>query len=165
MPNVSLTVSYSTGVTVPTPRGSLYLPQRRIYAFAYFGSERSVRQAVIDTGAPASILPWRVWSDLDKRGDVTWIGGTNPGSGPHITVFGANHTFRLGRVRLEIVDFGTGQLAPRDVTVICTDDPQIAPPNLQLPLVLGLADVMHGRTLRVEASADGQRWTASLSEP
>ena len=84
---------------------------------------------------------------------------------PRITVFGGRYPFRLGRVRLELVDLGTGQLAPRDVTAICTDDPQTAPPHLQLPLIVGLADVMHGRTLQLEASADGRRWTATLSEP
>jgi hypothetical protein len=125
-----------------------------------------MRQAVIDTGAPASILPSRVWSDLDRRGDISWISSANPvGGPPHITVFGGRYPFRLGRIRLEIVNVGTGQLAPRDMTAICTDDPQIAPPHLQLPLILGLADVMHGRTLTVEASADGQQWMASLSEP
>jgi len=32
-------------------------------------------------------------------------------------------------------------------------------------LILGLADVMHGRTFLVEASADGKgKWTARLSE-
>jgi len=125
-----------------------------------------MRRAVIDTGAPASILPWRVWSDLDKRGDIAWITSTSPvGGPPHITVFGGSYPFRLGRIRLEVVNVGTGQLASRDVTAICTDDPQTAPPHLQLPLILGLADVMHGRTLTVEASADGQQWTATLSEP
>lgn len=125
-----------------------------------------MRWAVIDTGAPASILPRRVWSRLDSRGDIAWISSANPvGGPPHITVFGGSYPFRLGRVRLEIVNLGTGQLVLRDVTAICTDDPPITPPHLQLPLLLGLADVMHGRTLTVEVSADGQQWTASLSEP
>jgi hypothetical protein len=125
-----------------------------------------MRQVVIDTGAPASILPSRVWSDLDKRGDIMWVSGVNPiGGPPRITVFGGSYPFRLGRIRLEIVNAGAGQLAARDVAVICTDDPQTAPPHFQLPLLLGLADVMHGRTLTVEASADGQQWMATLSEP
>lgn len=166
MPRVSLNVRRDADVTIPAPSGTVYLPQRRIYAWARFGSEYWMRQAVIDTGAPACILPWRVWTELDRLGDIAWIGSANPVGGlPRITVFGGSYPFRLGRVRLELVDLGTGQLAPRDVTVICTDDPQTAPPHLQLPLILGLADVMHGRTLQLEASADGRRWTATLSEP
>jgi hypothetical protein len=166
VPHVSLIVQHYADIAVPTPSGPIYLPQRRICAFAYFGGERVMRQAVVDTGAPASILPWRLWSRLDARGDIAWISSTPPAGGlPRITVFGGSYPFRLGRIRLEIVNVGAGQLAPRDGAVICTDDPQITPPHLQLPLILGLADVMHGRTLTVEASADGQQWTAGLSEP
>jgi hypothetical protein len=127
-----------------------------------------MRQAVVDTGAPACILPSRIWNRLDSRGDITWISGapmTVPVGGlPHITVFGGQYPFRLGRVRLELVDL-VGRLAPRDVLVICTDDQQSVAPNLQLPLVVGLADVMNGRSLLLQVSADGQRWTAVLSEP
>ena len=68
--------------------------------------------------------------------------------------------YRLGRVRLEFCD---GQLAPREVLAICTDDPLVV--KNPLPLLIGLADVMHGRTLLIDASADGQRWAATLSEP
>jgi hypothetical protein len=128
-----------------------------------------MRQAVIDTGAPACILPFRIWTALNTRGDIAWISGAPPsipvGGLPHITVFGGHYSFWLGRVRLEPVELGSGRLAPREILTICTNDPVSAPAHLRLPLVLGLADVMNGRTLLVEASADGQQWTASLSEP
>jgi len=51
------------------------------------------------------------------------------------------------------------------VLVICTDDPAVAPPHLSLPPIIGLADVLNGRSLLLQVSADGQQWTATLSEP
>ena len=83
----------------------------------YIGRVRVLYRAVVDTGAPACILPTRVWTQLDNRGDVAWPSGVNPVGGlPRITVFGGSYPFRLGRIRLELVDLGTGQLAPREVT-------------------------------------------------
>ena len=130
-----------------------------------------MRGAVIDTGAPGCILPQRVWATLDARGDVEWVTDfparlAEEEKITFATVFGGSYQYRLGRVRLEFCD---GQLAPREVLAICTDDPpvdpQASPPQPIFPLILGLADVMHGRTLLIEASADGQRWAATLSEP
>jgi hypothetical protein len=169
VPNVSLSVLANTGVTVLAAGGTVHLPQRQICAWAYFGTERWMRQAVIDTGAPASILPFRIWDGLNQRGDIAWIGAAPPavpaGGAPHVTVFGGRYPFWLGRVRLELVDSGGGGLPARDVLAICTDDPQTVAPPLRLPLVVGLADVMNGRSLLLRVSADGQQWTAVLSEP
>ncbi len=124
-----------------------------------------MREAVIDTGAPACILPRRVWTALDARGDIAWLTEfpahfAGSGNVAHTIVFGGQYRYRLGRVRLESCD---GQLAPREVLAICTDDPLVV--KNPLPLLIGLANVMHGRTLLIEASDDGQRWSATLSEP
>ncbi len=52
--------------------------------------------------------------------------------------------------------------------MICTEDDPVAtsdPPHLDRLLLIGLADVMHGRTLQLDASVDGQQWAATLTEP
>lgn len=170
MPQISLSVQHTGGVTVPVGGGSsLFLPELRILGWGYFGSETQMRQAVIDTGASACLLPFHFWSVFNSRKDITWIGSTPPtvpsGGLPRVSASGGQHSFWLGRVRVALADLGSGLLAPRDVLAMCTDDPHPTPVHLRLPLIIGLADVMHGRTLLVEASADGQRWTASLSEP
>jgi hypothetical protein len=148
---------------------SLFLPELRVLGWGYFGSETMMRQVVIDTGASACLLPFRFWSVFDNRGDITWLSSAPPtvpaGGLPRMSASGGSYSFWLGRVRLALADLGSGRLAPRDVLAMCTDDPQTPPAHLRLPLIVGLADVMHGRTLLVEASADGQQWTASLSEP
>ena len=126
-----------------------------------------MRQAVVDTGAPACVLPQRIWTRLDVRGEIAWETGAparfaGSGTVARTTVFGGSYRYRLGRVRLA---FSYGQLTPREVLVICTDDPPVVPPQLPLPLIVGLADVMNGRSLLLQVSDDGQRWSAVLSEP
>lgn len=162
MPRIELTVQDRGGVTAPLAGGPVYLPNREIRVWGYFGTEPVMRAAVLDTGAPACTLPARVWTALDRRHDITWLGPRV--SGHSIKVFGGSYPFRLGRVRLQLVDLAS-ELAPRDVIAICTDDPQATASHLQLPLLVGLADVLHGRSLLVEASADGRTWTAALTEP
>jgi hypothetical protein len=128
---------------------------------------------VIDTGAPACIFSKRVWHPFHLSGDVVWVTHA-PADGdrdtlPRVDVHGGNYPFRLGRIRLQMVDLNNGQLTPRDVFVICTEDqpiqPDNEPPELPRLLLVGLVEVLSGRTLLIQASADGQQWTATLSEP
>jgi hypothetical protein len=166
MPTVTLSVQDEGGATLLAfGGGTLYLPQRRLHTWVYLGSESAMRQAVIDTGAPACVLPYRVWSRLDTRGDITWA-TDSPAlfltrAVAYTTVFGGRYPYRIGHVRLR---FAYGSLAPREVLAICTDDPSVVTPPL-LPLIVGLADVLHGRSLLLQVSTDGQQWTATLSEP
>ncbi|MDY3556783.1 hypothetical protein R5W24_005956 [Gemmata sp. JC717] len=161
MPTVTISVEDVGGIGMPAGGGTFYLPKRELRVWGYFGTELRMRRAVFDTGAPACVPPHRVWSRLALRGDITWI--SSGATGPFIRVFGGSYPFRLGRVRLKLIDL-SNELTPSDVTAICTDDPQTAPAHLQLPILIGLADVMRGRVLRVEAAADGQVWSATLGE-
>ena len=173
MPQVRLEVSDAGGKTLSTPDGGrFYLPQRRLLAWVRFGREYKMRRAPIDTGAPACILSKRVWTHFDTVGDIAWVAyppnGPNHDELPRMNVFSGLYPYRLGRIRLELLDAGTGQLPAGAVLVICTEDEPANegdPPQLPPLLLIGLADVMHGRTLLIGASADGQRWAATLSEP
>ena len=174
MSQVHLDVHDVGGKTLATPSGgTFYLRQPRVLAWVRFGREYAMRQVVVDTGAPACILSKQVWADYHARGEIAWVAHP-PQAGdrdrlPRTNVHSGFYPYRLGRIRLELMDLGTGQLAPRDVLVICTEDvplnPNSEPPELPRLLLIGLADVMHGRALLIEASADGQQWTATLSEP
>lgn len=171
MPQIQLDVHDAGGRTLPTPAGgTVYLPQRRLHVWARFGRDILARQAVIDTGAPACILSQLSWDDLDARGDISWVAHPPPGvrNLPRIDVHGGNYPYRLGRIRLQLMDLDGNQLAPHDVFVICTEDAPVwsgDPPQLPRLWLVGLADVMHGRTLRLDASADGTQWAATLAEP
>src|SRR3954447_20116660 len=71
MPHVALSAPDVGGVTfLASGGGTVYLPKRRLLAWVYLGSEPFMRQAVLDTGAPACTLPRRVWNALDTRGEV-----------------------------------------------------------------------------------------------
>jgi hypothetical protein len=127
-----------------------------------------MHQAVIDTGAPACILPKRIWNSLDSSGEITWV--VDPpatvavgGLVRVLTVLGNSYPFRVARVNLEVLDFGDGHLPPREVLAICTED--ILPTPNPLPLILGLSEVLEGRALLLQVSDDGQKWAAMMHEP
>jgi hypothetical protein len=172
VPHVHLTVEDAGGRTLPATAGAIYLAQRRVYAWVRVGRELLPRQAVFDTGAPACIFSWRVWEPFARRGEITWVAHPPAEAGrdslPRIDVHGGHYPFRLGRIRLQLVDLDGRHLAPREVIVICIEDEPSGtgdPPHLDRLLLVGLADVMHGRALRLEASPEGRQWTATLSEP
>ena len=104
---------------------------------------------------------------MDANGDIAWVTDfpsryARSKKPAYHTVSNSRHQFRLGRVRLH---FAYGQLAPREVLAICTDDRPVDPDADPLPVLIGLADVMNGRSLLLQVSADGQQWAATLSEP
>jgi hypothetical protein len=175
MPHVTIRSPDIGGVTLLTPTGgTVYLPQRRLLAWVYLGSEAQMRPAIVDTGAPACILPQRIWTALDDRGEIAWLTdtsaqlakGKNAGEPAHTIVAGGRHQYRLGRVRPSLTDLGDGRLAPCDeVLALCTDDPIVPPEEDSLPLIIGLAEVLNGRSLLLQVSESGERWSALMNEP
>jgi hypothetical protein len=170
VPHATLSIN-SDEIVIPTDGGAVRLPLRQIRAWAYFGSEPMMRQAIVDTGCPACTLPKRIWERLDRQSDIAWIAdppATVPvGALTRTTVLlGGRYPYRLGRVRLRIVDLGDGQLAPREVMALCTEDGAGDRPEAErLPLILGLAEVLNGRALLLQVSENGARWSALLNEP
>lgn len=151
----------------------MYLPQHRLRIWVRLGRAYAARQAIVDTGAPACIFSKQVWDAFHARNDIVWVAhpptDTDRTALPRVDVHGGNYPFRLGRIRLEPVNLTEGQLAPRDVLVICTEDepvePENDPPELPRLLLVGLVEVMNGRSLQLQISADGLQRTALLSEP
>lgn len=163
MPHAPIAVQDVGGISHPaTDGGVVYLPKYRLFVMIRLGSEYMSRQAFIDTGAPTCVLPRRVWATLDARGEIEWLTDDPtrlPSGEPAVTaVLGGSHRYRLGRVR---VSFDKGDLDPREVLAVCTDNP----PDKSPPLLLGLADLMRGRSLLLQVSEDGKRWSAQLTEP
>jgi hypothetical protein len=166
--HAKLSIDYRETVVPAAGGGAIRLPRRQIRAWAHFGTERVMRQAVVDTGCPICTLPKRIWEKLDRRGDVAWVADppatVSAGGITHTTaLLGGRYPYRLGRIRLRIVDLGDGELAPRDVLTLCTEDPAV-PPQDPLPLIIGLAEVMNGRSLLLQVSESGERWLALMTE-
>ncbi len=118
MPQVHLAVRDVGGRTLPASvGGTIYLPQRRVRAWVRLGREILPREAVVDTGAPASIFSQQVWRTFHANSDIVWIAHPPAEAGrdvlPRIEVHGGNYPFRLGRIRLVVVDLDKNQLAPR----------------------------------------------------
>src|SRR5438309_1718109 len=86
--------------TLLAPGGAVSFASREIRTSVYLGGERQMRGAVLDTGAPACILPRRVWTTLDARGDIVWLTESparfaGSGNVAHTTVFGGHYQYRL----------------------------------------------------------------------
>jgi hypothetical protein len=170
VPTVRLTVQADSELAVPGPGGPVVLAEPRVRVWALIGNEPFTRQAVFDTGAPACVLPKRIWAQLDVAGEVMWEAGAPAdvplAALPTITVLGGRHRFRLGRVRLELIDLSGGRLAPLAVRAICTEDAGVVAPggSPQVPLLVGLGDALRGRVLLVQTSEDGARTSATIQE-
>lgn len=172
MPAIRLYPQDDGGSTITGPPGAgEYLRQWRLRVWVRLGNEFQVRQAVLDTGAPACILSQQVWAPLHQRGQIEWVCNA-PGlvareQLPRLAVVRGRYPYRLGWLRLQPVDLGTGELSARPVVAICTEDGRTVPGDPEsLPrlLVLGMAEVLNGRTLQLSVSADGKSWAGSLSE-
>lgn len=173
MPTIRLTPQDDGGVRLADGRGSeAYLPQYRIRAWVKLGTDHRIRQAVLDTGAPAALFSRVVWEPLAGQGEIEWVchppGTTARANLPRVVVHGGRYPFRLGRVIVRPVDVDpkAGELSAAPVFVQCLEDDREAPTDPEpLPrlLVLGLAGFLNGRTLTVAASADGATWAATLA--
>jgi hypothetical protein len=170
MPHAPISCPDFGGVTLAAlGDGTVYLPKRRLCAWVYLGSETAMRRAVIDTGAPACTLPQKVWRALgDKK--IDWLTesparlaeGPRKGEPAYNTIAGGRYTYRLGHVRLR---FDSSPLEVRDLLAICLDDPPRPPDQEPIPILLGLAGLLHGRSLLLQASVGGDRWVGVVSEP
>lgn len=154
-------------LVVPTPAGPpLRLRTRQICAWVYFGSDEKLRQVVVDTGSPVCTLPKRFWEKLDDREDIIWVANP-PATVPTdqltntTTLLGGQYRFRVGRVRVRVADMGDGQLAAREVLAFCIEDGG----SRDLPILLGLAEVLDGRALLLQVSDGGGRCAGVINEP
>jgi hypothetical protein len=169
MPIIPLTPQDDGWVTIANSSGSpVYLPQRRIRGWVRLATQVAAQQAIIDTGAPACFLSKSIWSRLHAQNQVTWVshspGLTSVGSLPNTNFLGRRTPYRPGRVVFKPVDIHCRgrELSPRAVLTICLED---EPNPVQHRIIIGLVEVLDGRTLQIQVSEDGQRWVALMAEP
>jgi hypothetical protein len=169
MPSVALDVFEEPGTVVSDGTNPpVTLGQLRVFVWVKLGAETAHRQAVVDTGAPFTILPKQVWSALDQRRAVEWVAHP-PGIGgrlPVIQIAGAPYDYRLGRVDVQVARLDGAELRPVPVLVLCVeDDPGDGRRRMKGRAVLGLAGgLLHGRRLTLEADDTGAKWSGSLVE-
>lgn len=172
MPAVRLLPQDEGGLRLNDGRGgAVYLPAYRLRMWVTLGTDHAVRQAVVDTGAPAAVFPNYVWSGLARRGDIEWVAhppDTSPRRDlPRVVILGGRYPFRLGRGLVTPVEITGAVLGPTPVFVQCLEDTRETPADpepITRLFVLGLGGLLHGRTLTVSAAADGGAWAAALAE-
>lgn len=170
MAGIHLIAQSDGEVVIPVPGGPpLTLPKRRIRAWVLLGNQVVLRQAIIDTGAPYCTLTRRVWADLDQRGQIDWVAFPPGGPGaslPTMELLGGKHPFRIGRVAIRLTELAANSpiLATDPVLALCVESDTLSD-VIQSGVILGLGGLLNGRTLVVQASEVGDRWSAVLIQP
>ena len=109
-------------------------------------------QAVVDTGAWVSVITHDAWTQLDRLGLVEFLPPPAGTPTPRAVLAGGRSEFRLGRLRLGLIDRddpnGPRQLPPVSVVAQLLVDSAV---RLPFPVLLGLhGGVLDGRVLRRE---------------
>jgi hypothetical protein len=107
--------------------------------------------AIVDTGASISHLPFEVWSEF--TGEIRWLDRADAAS---VRVGGAEHNYRLGRVRLAATDRDGRWMPPAWTLARCLDET-----DEPIPPLLGLLSpfLMNGRRFHHRnANADLPEW-------
>lgn len=125
MPRVALDVFevgdtvISDGTLPPVPFGQL-----QIFVWVKLGGEYAARQAVLDTGAPCTVLSKHIWTELDRRNAVAWLAHP-PGRDaelPVLRIAGGRYGFRFGRIDIRVSSLGGDELRPVPVLVQRVED-------------------------------------------
>lgn len=133
-----------TLVVIPRDAGEDYRPEVK---------DRWSPDAILDTGAPLTLFPYPVWQPFESA--ITWLAQPPlPAGGQRrVTILGGSWAYRLGRVRIGMIDTAGGWLAPAWTNAWFLDDDPVAPKQAVLGLRTGLFD---GRQLRSDSS--GEEW-------
>jgi len=98
--------------------GQVHIPLLRLMTFVYCGSDRTLREAAIDTCAPLSVFPETVWTAF--RNDIRWFanlpGPVLPSWLSHVRGFGGTgFACRIGSVPVVTVGVGNTRLPAVDL--------------------------------------------------
>jgi hypothetical protein len=133
------------------PGEEFEFPLLRLVTTVKVGNELQFR-AVVDTGAWVSLIEYDTWTRLSRLGLVEFLPPPAGAATSRAVIAGHRSEFRLGRVRLGLIDRdepnGPRELPPVPVVAQMLLDPQL---RLPFPVVLGLhGGVLDGRSLRRE---------------
>jgi hypothetical protein len=171
VPAVNFSVQNDGEVVIPVSGGApLVLTKRRIRTWVLVGNETMLRQAIVDTGAPYCMMTKRLWTELDRRGQINWMAfppSTAPlASLPMTELLGGRHPFRVGRLRIRLTELAPNSpiIDAGSVLALCVENDVIAD-IVNSGVILGLGGMLNGRTMIVQASETGDRWSAVLLQP
>jgi hypothetical protein len=120
--------------------------------------EERLFEAIVDTGASLTNLPYDVWSATGGPGGGE-IRGLEVAERDDVRIGGQTFTYRLGQVLLAALDWRGRWMPPSWTTVRCLDEQEDA--DEPVPPLLGLLSpfLTNGRLIRhVDANADLPEW-------
>ena len=170
MPRVPVQVQATAAVTVDDGANPpITLGQQRLAVWVKLGGENQVRQVIIDTGAPVTFIPNRLWVRYSVAGWIRWR--CHPPDSftrdrlPTFQVLGGRYPYRLGYITVQPVGLTAGvELPAVEILAQFLEDRPIAatdPPELPPLIVLGMEQgILRGRYLVVgqDENQFGRAW-------
>jgi hypothetical protein len=125
------------------------------------------QDALIDTGAPLTCFPEKVWSSFLAGTDFEWL-SFPAGTPPPIGVMSNwQYTFQLARflVPLTLLDYVTAVDRPDVIAAFAAGNPQTTGKGLP-PVIVGLwGGVLEGGRLRIDRNPASGQVTGELDFP
>ncbi len=160
MPVITLTtLDRPLPAPVFDPRGMrITIPRPRFHCLVQLPGSLLPQDGIIDTGAPLTCLPERLWSGLAEGRDFEWLPfapGTPPPTGvmPNWT-----YTFRVARFLMPValMDYVTAIDRPDVIAAFATGNPPQQSRALP-PIIIGLwGGLLEGGKIAVSRTATGQ---------
>lgn len=150
------TEQHSVVVTARTSDGTLFeVSNRRVYCHLLVGRDPVKHTAIVDTGAPTTVFPFRVWQRFPD--DIRWLKFTDGSATKPGTLGGVSYQYKLGRVLVRLAgrDY-TPTFPPVDVIAQFEQlDPMKAPNERLTRALVGLQlGPLEGRFLVVRPRRD-----------
>jgi hypothetical protein len=171
MPTIQLTTATWVLPSIVTdPRGnpiSVFRPQLR--CLVRLPGAILPQDGVIDTGAPHTCLPERLWSGLREGTDFEWLSFPQGARQPTGVIGGWRYTYQLARflVPISLMDYTTVIDRPDVIAAFATGNPPSAQTQQSLPpIIIGLwGGLLEGGKVGIERDPSSGRVNGELAFP
>jgi len=172
VPNINIRIEAIRAIPVTSPLqkvGEVWI--RRLLVKVRLGTRADTLDAVLDTGAPLSILSKDLWETCDQSGDISWVQYPPSESipkGTSVSLMGGLYPYRLGLIEVTPIDNEGKQLLKREVLVQCLEANIHPTANARPVINLAIMGLTHGicdrRYLVVNSSPLNEAGTAWLQD-
>ena len=172
MPSISIRFEAIRPIPLAAPLhaiGDIWV--RRLIVSLWIGTRTRRLDAVLDTGAPLSILSKDIWESCERSSDFTWVQYPPPEpipKGISVNLMGCVYPYRLGLIAVTPFDDYGKRLQVRQVLVQCLEDNIHPSPNVRSAVNLAIMGLTHGicdrRYLVVNSSPLNEAGTAWLQD-
>lgn len=141
----------------------------RLGAWVRVGKDHVLRRAIIDTGAPLTIVSKSLWALPDIHEQVEWLlfrPGATSLALPTLTLSGQMYPYRVGRLPLQPYDANGASLPPVTMTAqFLEDSPLSNRSSSSVEIILGLIhSILDNHYLVVKSSSGDGKHEAWLTD-